>query len=115
MFDPISMVTKFAASITPKGWLVIGAVALLIAGVTAVVLISDNRDKRLIETAETSGESKAVTRGYETTLEQNGKANEAGNQVRDGRGNAVFDECVRSATPETRINCDAFRNEFVPD
>ena len=109
MFDPISTVTKFAASITPKGWLVIGAVALLVAGVTAVVLISDNRDERLIETAETSGESKAVTRGYETTLSQTKDANDAEQDLQRGgdRSAAKYDQCLQDA--RTKSRCEQFR------
>lgn len=111
MIDPASIVTKFLASITPKGWLVIGAAVLLASAVTAVVLIADNRDKRMIETASDAGAAEAVAEGHQTTLQQTGDANEAGNQVRDDRGNARYDECLRSVAETHRSFCERYRHQ----
>ena len=111
MIDPISVVTKFAASITPKGWLIIGAVTLLVSAVTAVVLIADNRDKRMIETAEQGGATKAVVEGQDRILQQVERANDAESEVDRSDDAARYERCLRNATPATRANCQ----RFVPD
>ena len=59
---------RFFGSIAPKGWIAIGLVALLIAGVITAVLISGKRDDRLIETAQEGGAANAVITGQNTTL-----------------------------------------------
>ena len=106
MIDPISVVTKFAASITPKGWLIIGAMTLLISAVTAVVLIADNRDKRMIETAQNSGRTEAESEGKSVTLDQNRKANDAEDEVRRG-GPAATDGCLSNARGDS-TGCERF-------
>ena len=98
-----------------RNWVWLAALAIIAAIAFVVIEIADNRDKRMIQTAEESGAVQAQSEGKSTTLQQNKDAADAGNQVRDNRGNAMFDECVRSATPATRANCAAFRNEPVPD
>lgn len=96
-----------------KIWLVILAALAFAAGV--VIVIADNAVEDTLNTAKEAGAATAIVEGHKTTLEQTGKANEAGNQVRDNRDNAVYDQCVRAATAATRINCEAFRNEPLPD
>ena len=92
-------ITRFIGSIAPKGWLTIGLVTLLIAAVTAAVLMSDNRDERLIETARDSGAAEAVITGQTTTLDQLGDANNAEQDLRAGgeRSAARHAECLRNS------------------
>ena len=54
-----SGIVRFIGSIAPKGWIALGVVALL----TAVVLISDDREERLVKTAKDSGAVDAVIAG----------------------------------------------------
>ena len=91
-----------------KVWAMIAG-ALIVAGAVAIK-ITDNAVEDTIQTAQEAGAAKSVVRGHQKTLEQAEKANEAGDQVRDGRGNAVYDQCVRSASAATRANCEQFRN-----
>lgn len=92
-------ISRFIGSIAPKGWIAIGVVALLIAGVTAAVLISDNREERLVETAKDSGAAEAVITGQTTTLDQLGDANDAEQDLRSGgeRSAARHAECLRNS------------------
>ena len=80
---PLAGVGRFISSIAPTGWIAIGVVALLIAGVTAAVLISGNRDDRLIDTAHKGGAADAVITGQNTTLNQLGDANDAQQEIRN--------------------------------
>ncbi|MBX7496745.1 hypothetical protein K3172_12840 [Qipengyuania sp. 6B39] len=90
-----------------KAWLMIAAV---IAGLAFVAIrIADNAFEDTLDTAKDAGKAEAVVEGHETTLQQVGAANEAGNQVRDDRGNSRYDECVRSATDATAGNCERYR------
>lgn len=91
-----------------KIWLAIVAGLAMIA--FAAIKIADNRDKRMIETAQESGAVKAQSEGKSTTLKQNKDANDAGNKVRDNRDGALYAECLRSSTDATRANCEQFRN-----
>jgi len=109
MIDPIAAIAKFAGSITPKGWIVAGGIALLVAGVTAAVLIADNAVEDTLNTAEKAGEAKAVSQGYETTLDQLEKANEAENAVRLDRDNARYTACLRDVAPGYAASCERYR------
>lgn len=95
-------------------WWVLG-IALIAAASATVIAVADNAVEDTLNTAKNAGASEAVVAGQKTTLSQNKDATDAGNEVRDNRGNAMFDECVRSATPATRANCDALRNVTLPD
>lgn len=108
MIDSLA-IGKFFASITPKGWLVIGVAAALVAAVAAVVIISDNRDKRLVETAEGAGAADAVITGQNRTLDQLGDANDAEANLRAGgeRNADRFNQCLQdSRRPEA---CERYR------
>ena len=100
---------RFIGSIAPKGWIAIGLVTLLIAGVTAAVLISGQRDDRLIETAQEGGAADAVISGQNTTLDQLGDANNAEQEIRNAgeRSAARFDDCLRNNRREGA--CERFR------
>jgi hypothetical protein len=94
-----------------KGWWLLIVVAALVGlGVwlSAREAADDRRNQAI-------GATKAISAGQTVTLQQNKEANDAGHKVRDNRGSAVFDECVRSATAETRVNCERFRNQPLPD
>jgi hypothetical protein len=93
-----------------KGWWLLIAVAAAALG-----LWLTHREEADDRHNQEIGASAAVEAGHRTTLRQNKEANDAGNQVRDNGGDAVFDECVRSATAETRVNCQRFRKQPVPD
>ena len=105
----LSSVGRFIGSIAPTGWIAIGVVALLIAGVTAAVLISGNRDDHLIKTAQESGAADSVITGQNTTLDQLGDANAAEQEIRAGgeRSHARFDDCLRNS--RRRAACERYR------
>lgn len=107
MFEALG-IGKFFASLTPKGWIIIAFVTLVIASITAVVLIADNRDKRMVETAQESGAIQARSEGKSTTLQQNKDANHAEDEIRRG-GDAAVDGCMRDARG-SGAGCERFRN-----
>lgn len=92
---------------TAKIWLGILSLALIAAG--TVVVISKNRDEKLVDAGREAGASDAVRQGQDITLDQNRKANDAGNKVRDNRDGALYAQCMRNATDATRANCEQFR------
>ena len=99
----------FFASLTPKGWIIIAFLTLVIASVTAVVFIADNRDKRMVETAQEGGSSTAVIAGQNQTLDQLGEANDAEQEIRNAgeRSAARYDDCMRNNRREGA--CERFR------
>lgn len=100
--------------VTSKVFLWIIGLALVVGG--TIVVISKNRDEKLVATGKEAGSSTAVAAGQAVTLDQTEKANAAGNEVRNDRGNARYDECVRDSTPATRGNCARYRtNQPLPD
>lgn len=90
-----------------KVWLGILSVVLIIAG--TIVVVAKNRDEKLVETGREAGASDATAKGHETTLDQARRANDAGNQVRDNRGDALYRGCLLDATAESRANCERFK------
>lgn len=89
-----------------KIWLAILAAISAIAG--AFIIIADNRDKRMIETAQESGAVKAESAGKSVTLDQNRSANNAEDKVRRG-GAAAVDGCVSDARGDSS-GCERFRD-----
>ena len=89
-----------------KIWLAIVAGLAMIA--FAAIKIADNRDKRMIETAQESGAVKAQSEGKSTTLKQNKDANDAEDEVRRG-GDAAVDSCLRDNRGGS-VGCERFRN-----
>lgn len=94
-----------------KFWL--GIVAALGVLAFAAIKIADNRDKRMIETAQESGANEAVVEGQRDILNQVERANNAEQEINRGGDTAHFDRCLRNATADTRANCERFRS--VPD
>lgn len=94
-----------------RNWVWLAALAAIGAVAFVIIQIADNRDKRMIETASEAGASGAVIEGQNTTLQQTGDANEAGNEVRDDRGNARYDECLRSVAETHRGFCERYRRD----
>ena len=114
MRDPISVISKFATGITPKGWFVIALVGALIATVTAAVMIADNAEKRKIDTAKEAGANDAIVAGQNDILNQVEQANNAQNEIDRGDADAAFKRCMSTnATAATRASCDRFRT--LPD
>lgn len=98
-------------------WIAIVA-ALIGAGIIAVKIAGNALDT-VVENAEETGATKAISAGQNTTLEQIGKANEAGNEIRNDAGSdgggAKFDECLRNVQPYLASNCERYRqNKPVP-
>ena len=74
-----------------------------------VITIADNRDKRLIETAQEGGETKAVVEGQRDILNQVERANNAEQEIQRSGDVARYDRCLLNATDDTRANCERFR------
>ncbi|MXO73593.1 hypothetical protein [Alteraurantiacibacter buctensis] len=89
-------------------WLLIAlaGVLALAAAVTGSV-----RDivQTITSTAHEGGKAEATAAGHQTTFEQIGEAHEAGNEVRNDRGSARYDECLQSAAPGYEGNCERYR------
>jgi uncharacterized protein YdbL (DUF1318 family) len=93
-----------------RNWIWMGA--LVAAGVVAFVVIkvADNAVEDTLDAAKEAGAANAVAEGHETTLKQTENANAAGNQVRDDRGNARYDECLRSVAETHRSFCERYKH-----
>ncbi|GEM_PF-3411168 len=89
-----------------KIWLAILAALGMLAWVA--IEIADNRDKRLIETAQENGATKAESAGKSTTLKQNKDANDAEDEIRRG-GDAAVAGCMSDARGDSS-GCERFRN-----
>lgn len=89
---------------------------LVIAALAAVVIWWTQAEKADDKANQTIGAQGAVIEGQQTTLEQIGEANDAGNDIRADRDSAKFDECVRSAAEGYAGYCERYRPvEPVPD
>ena len=89
-------------------WWILG-LALILAISATVITIADNRDKRLIETAQEGGETKAVVEGQRDILNQAERANNAEQEIQRSGDVARYDRCLLNATDDTRANCERFR------
>lgn len=92
---------------TAKIWLGILGIALII-GATFVVM-SKNRDAKLVETGREAGTAGAVATGQAAILKQVERANNAEQEITRGGDAARYDRCLRNATPDTSANCERFR------
>lgn len=90
-----------------KFWL--GIVAALGVLAFAAIKIADNRDKRMIETAQESGASSAVVEGQRDVLEQVERAQNADNEINSGDRTARYERCLRNSSEASRANCERFR------
>lgn len=82
---------------------IFGAFVLILAIVAINKFISSSFDA-----AEGKGAAEAQMAGTQTTIEQIGAANDAGEQIRAGAGDAKYCECVRSARAGTAGNCQRY-------
>jgi hypothetical protein len=96
---------------TAKIWLGLLGLALIIGG--TVVVISKNRDEKLVDTGREAGAATAVVAGQADVLNQVERANDAEQEIAAAAESAAFDRCVRNSTPRSRASCDRFRP--VPD
>lgn len=107
MFGPL--IAKFVG--LPKWVQYLGYAAgiALAAGITygGVRLWFSHHDKQQQQIGATS----AVSAGQKSTLNQVGKANEAGNQIRDDRGDSKYAQCVRDVAPGFERSCDRYRKQ----
>lgn len=89
-------------------WLLIALAGVL---ALAAAITGGVRDtvQTITSTAHAAGEAEAVAAGQQTTLDQIGEAHEAGNQIRDDRGTARFDQCLQDAAPGYEGNCQRYR------
>lgn len=88
----------------------------VLAAIAAVWLWAARAEKADDEANQTIGAQGAVIEGQETTIEQVGKANDAGEEVRNDRGSARYDECLRSAAEGYTGFCERYRPiGAVPD
>ena len=93
----------------PKGWLSIGIGSALIAAVTTVVLIADNRDKRLIERAEEIGGAAGTIEDQNQSLDQLGDAFDAETTL-NGAGERSFARCSHCLQDSRRKSaCECYR------
>lgn len=93
--------------VTSKLFLWALGLALIVGG--TLVVISRNRDAKLVDTGREAGAAGAVVAGQQSTLGQVGAANEAENDVRAGRSSAAFDQCVRDSAPGYESGCARYR------
>lgn len=97
--------------LTRGWWLAIAAAVALAAWLTI-----DTFFDRVFETTREAGALEAENAGHETTLDQLGKANDAGNEVRNGSSSAAYDQCVQDVAPGYESSCERYRPIFlVPD
>lgn len=82
-----------------RNWVWLAVLAIIAAIAFVVIEIADNRDKRMVETAQESGSSSAVIAGQNQTLDQLGEANDAEQEIRNAgeRSAARYDDCLRNS------------------
>ena len=100
---------------TLKGKIAMGLLAFGLIAAGIAIKIASDRDQKMINTAASAGASAAVAAGQKTTLKQNKDASDASNQIRNDVGDAVYNQCLRSATSATRTNCESLRNQPLPN
>ncbi len=106
----MSWLTKNLLGLPAYLWL-----AALAAVVVTIISVAGHWQDRTIQIAQESGAIVAVNQGHETTLDQLGAANEAGNHIRNNTGHARYCECLLSATDATTSHCERYRpDELVP-
>ena len=104
----LEFITKGALFGGIRNYIWIGALLLIASAITTVVLIADNRDKRLVETGREAGASSAVIEGQRDVLGQVERANNATAEIRSSDNAARHERCLRNSTPATRANCKRF-------
>ena len=92
-----------------RNWVWLAGLAIIAAFAFMVIEIADNRDKRMIQTAEESGASASVIEGQNQTLDQLGDANNAEQEIRNAgeRSAARYDDCMRNS--RRPAGCERYR------
>jgi hypothetical protein len=93
----------------PRWIWVVGVAVILAAGVTIAIAVSNHKTDALVTVAEKSGETKAVVKGQETTLNQVSKANEATARVNNAGDPLKYDTCLRDSAPGYEGNCERYK------
>lgn len=105
------LLQTITGAVTSKVFLWALGLALILGG--TLVVISKNRDAKLVDTGREAGSAATVATGQAAILEQVERANDAEEEVARGGDAARYDRCLRNATADTRANCERFRP--VPD
>lgn len=107
----MKIIESITGVFTSKLFLWALGLALIVGG--TLVVMSKNRDAKLVDTGREAGASGAVVEGQRDILNQVERANDAEQEVAASGDAAAFDRCVRNSTPRSRASCDRFRP--VPD
>lgn len=92
---------------TAKIWMALLGLALIVGG--TLVVISKNRDAKLVDTGREAGGNAAVVEGQRDILSQVERANNAEQEITRGGDAAAYDRCLRYATADSRAGCERFR------
>tara|TARA_B100002049_G_scaffold107410_1_gene79211 strand:+ start:96 stop:431 length:336 start_codon:yes stop_codon:yes gene_type:complete len=92
-----------------RNWVWLAGLAIIAAIAFVVIEIADNRDKRMVETAQESGATGAIVDGQNQTLDQIGKANEGRNEITGGRSAADYEQCLLDSAPGYESSCERFK------
>lgn len=103
------MPTAILEFITSKLFLWGMGALLILAG--AWVLASKNNDKALVNSGEKTGAASAVVAGQTSTLEQVRTANEAEANLRSGRSDVAYQQCLRDSAPGYESSCARYKPE----
>lgn len=91
----------------------VGLIALVIASIGLGIYLYGKGQDRLVETAKDAGAAKVTADNLEETIKRVEKANEARTEIRDGVGDARYNQCLRTA--RTPANCQRFMPERPAD
>ena len=80
-----------------------GLLALIIAALGLGIFLYSQGQDRLVETAKDAGAAKVTADNMQETIKRVEIGNEARIEIRDNRGNARYDQCLRTA--RTPANC----------
>ncbi|TCD04287.1 hypothetical protein EYB45_08555 [Erythrobacteraceae bacterium CFH 75059] len=91
-----------------NGWWTLAALVIATAAAT-LVTITDNRDRRLADTARDAGAAATTVEQQRSVLEQIERAHHAEMEIDRGGDAGRYERCLRDATHDTRAHCDRFK------
>lgn len=103
------MIPAFLTAIPRRAWIAGGIVALILLAFTLHKCAVSDAGKR----GEERGAVQQTAKNLEETVKRVETANEAREEIRNDRGNARYDQCLRTA--RTPANCERFLRVRKPD
>ena len=108
MASIIEFVTKGALIGGVRNYVWLGLLAFLAMLCASFIIIVDNRDKRMIETARETGAATTIIESQNAGFEQIERVKDADRKIDAGDLRERYERCLRNNEPATRANCQRF-------